>query len=98
MRYRGQSFELEVRKTAGDLAAEFHRVHRERYGYAQEQSEIEIVSARLRSFGVRREVTAKEKIGAGKTKPHSEVTAHVDGQKDNCCVYNRDESFCGSKD
>jgi hypothetical protein len=27
-------------------------VHRERYGYAQEQSEIEIVSARLRSFGV----------------------------------------------
>ena len=52
MRYRGQSFELEVRNTTGDLAAEFHRAHRERYGYAQEQSEIEIVSARLRSFGV----------------------------------------------
>ena len=52
MRYRGQSFELEVRNTTGDLAAEFHRAHRERYGYAQEQSEIEIVSARLRSFGL----------------------------------------------
>jgi N-methylhydantoinase A len=30
MRYRGQSFELEVRNTDGDLATAFHRVHRER--------------------------------------------------------------------
>ncbi len=63
MRYRGQSFELEVRNADGDLAAEFHRVHRERYGYAQEQSEIEIVSARLRSFGLV-EKLGLTKIGA----------------------------------
>jgi len=31
MRYRGQSFELEVRNTKGDLAAEFHRAHCVRY-------------------------------------------------------------------
>src|SRR5258705_2241132 len=52
MRYRGQSFELEVRMTRGDIASGFHRAHLERYGYAQEESEIEIVSARLRSFGL----------------------------------------------
>lgn len=52
MRYRGQSFELLIEKTTGNVAAAFHRAHRERYGYAQEQSEIEIVSARLRSVGL----------------------------------------------
>ena len=57
----GQSFELEVRNTTGDLAAAFHRAHRERYGYAQEQSEIEIVSARLRSFGLGGQVRLNEK-------------------------------------
>ncbi len=54
MRYRGQSFELLVTKTDGNIAAAFHRAHRERYGYAQEQSEIEIVSVRLRSVGLSR--------------------------------------------
>ncbi|HEU5130764.1 MAG TPA: hydantoinase/oxoprolinase family protein, partial [Pyrinomonadaceae bacterium] len=96
MRYRGQSFELEVRKTAGDLAAEFHRVHRERYGYAQEQSDIEIVSARFRSFGVVEKLPQK-KIGAGKTKPHSEVTAHVDGRKTTVALYRREDLFAGAK-
>src|SRR5258705_8830711 len=52
MRYLGQSFELEIKQTTGNIAASFHEAHRERYGYAQESSEIEIVSARLRSSGL----------------------------------------------
>ena len=96
MRYRGQSFELEVRKTSGDLAAEFHRVHRERYGYAQEKSEIEIVSARLRSFGLV-EKLPQRKIGAGKTKPHGEVIAHIDGRKRTVALYRREELFAKTK-
>ncbi|HEU4508505.1 MAG TPA: hydantoinase/oxoprolinase family protein [Pyrinomonadaceae bacterium] len=67
MRYRGQSFELEIRDLSGDLAAEFHRAHRERYGYAQEHSEIEIVSARVRSFGLV-EKLPQTKLKRGKTK------------------------------
>jgi N-methylhydantoinase A len=90
MRYRGQSFELEVRKTEGDLATEFHRVHRERYGYAQEQSEIEIVSTRLRSFGVVEKLTQR-KVESGKAKPHCEVTAHLDGRKTTVALYRREE-------
>ena len=96
MRYRGQSFELEVRKTEGDLAAEFHRVHRERYGYAQEESEIEIVSARLRSFGVVEKLPLT-KIKSGKTKPHGEVNLYLRGRKTSAALYRRDELPAGMK-
>ncbi len=96
MRYRGQSFELEVRKTEGDLAAEFHRVHRERYGYAQEQSEIEIVSARLRSFGVVEKLPLT-KIKSGKVKPHGEVSVYLQGRKTTAALYRREELFANAK-
>jgi len=96
MRYRGQSFELEVRNMAGDLAAEFHRVHRERYGYAQEQSEIEIVSARLRSFGVVEKLPLT-KIKSGKVKPHGEVSMYLHGRKTTAALYRREELLANVK-
>ena len=96
MRYRGQSFELEVRKIEGDLASEFHRVHRERYGYAQEQSEIEIVSARLRSFGVVEKLPLT-KIRSGKTKPHGQVNMYLHGRKTTAALYRREELFANAK-
>jgi len=96
MRYRGQSFELEVQNTKGDLAAAFHRLHRERYGYAQEQSEIEIVSARLRSFGVV-EKLAQRKLSRGKAKPSRRVTAYFDGRKTDVAYYERHELSAGVK-
>lgn len=96
MRYRGQSFELEVRKTTGDLAFEFHRVHRERYGYAQEQSEIEIVSARLRSFGVVEKLPLT-KIRSGKTKPHEKVEMYLEGRRVTAALYRREELCAGAK-
>ena len=96
MRYRGQSFELEVRNTTGDLAAEFHRAHRERYGYAQDQSEIEIVSARLRSFGLV-EKLPERRLAAGKSKPHGKVTAYLGGRKMSVALYKRDELFANTK-
>jgi N-methylhydantoinase A len=53
-RYQGQSYELPI--SAGDLdpaslAADFHRAHRERYGYASPEAAVEIVTARLRGLG-----------------------------------------------
>lgn len=77
MRYRGQSFELEIRNISGDLGAEFHRVHYERYGYAQEQSEIEIVSARVRSLGIV-EKLAQPKIAPGKNRARGDVYKRED--------------------
>ena len=96
MRYRGQSFELEVRSTTGDLAAEFHHAHRERYGYAQEASEIEIVSARLRSFGLV-EKLPERRLAAGKNKTNGKVTAHIGGRRMSVALYKRDELFANTK-
>jgi len=45
LRYRGQSFELTV-PLQPDLAHAFHRAHAERYGYADESREIELVAVR----------------------------------------------------
>src|SRR6185503_18733049 len=52
LRYKGQSFELEIKRTSGNIAAEFHRAHQERYGYAQPENVVEVVRARVRSSGI----------------------------------------------
>jgi N-methylhydantoinase A len=51
LRYRGQSFELELPATPIVLQ-DFHRAHRERYGHADESRAVEIVSVRLRAIGL----------------------------------------------
>jgi N-methylhydantoinase A len=94
MRYRGQSFELEVNETGASVEAAFHRVHRERYGYAQEQSQVEIVSARLRSFGLVEKLPV-EKIRSRKRrdeeKPNNHEMAYFSGRRTRVAVYSRDE-------
>lgn len=91
MRYRGQSFELLITRTTGDIAAAFHRAHRERYGYAQEASEIEIVSARLRSSGlVERLSMRKIRVRKGVAKPNNTTTSYLDGRKTSVALYKRD--------
>lgn len=98
MRYRGQSFELLIEKTSGNLAASFHRAHRERYGYAQEGSEIEIVSARLRSIGIVSKLKVRKvAVTRGVAKPHEQVTAYLNGRKTRVGVYRRDELRGGVK-
>jgi N-methylhydantoinase A len=98
MRYRGQSFELEVKDTTGDLAASFHQAHRERYGYAQEENEIEIVSARLRSFGlVPKLPVTKIPASRGVVNPHGSTVAYFGGKKQNVAIYRRAELRGGVK-
>ncbi len=93
-RYLGQSFELEVKNTSGDIAASFHEAHRERYGYAQEKSEIEVVSARLRSSGMVEKLPKTPVKVSGRRRfvqPHELVAAHFEGRKLRVGVYHRDE-------
>jgi len=45
LRYRGQSFELTV-PLGADLAGRFHRLHEQRYGYADRDGELELVAIR----------------------------------------------------
>lgn len=51
LRYRGQSFELEI-AAQGDVLTAFHQAHHSRYGHADPQRAVEIVSLRLRAVGV----------------------------------------------
>jgi N-methylhydantoinase A len=98
LRYKGQSFELDIKQTSGNLTASFHRAHRERYGYAQEANVVEIVSARVRSSGIvdklqpGRTRTVRKKLYA---KPSKHVSAYLDGKKLSAAVYQRNELSAG---
>jgi N-methylhydantoinase A len=50
LRYRGQSYELTVPFSEG-ISAGFHEIHRQTYGYARPDAEIEIVNLRVRAAG-----------------------------------------------
>jgi len=100
LRYQGQSFELEIKKTSGNIAAEFHRAHRERYGYAQESNIVEIVSARVRSTGMVEKLAqrrSKTSVRQAIAKPTKHVTAYLDGKKLTVAVYERENLAAGEK-
>jgi N-methylhydantoinase A len=47
LRYRGQGYELNV-PHGPEMAAQFHDLHRRRYGFANEAKPIEVVNVRVR--------------------------------------------------
>ena len=100
LRYKGQSFELEIKRTSGNIAAEFHRAHQERYGYAQEANVVEIVSARVRSSGIVEKI-AEQRSVKSTSKPFSKssktVNAYLDGKKQKTLVFNRAELSAGAR-
>ncbi|MGH8014118.1 MAG: hypothetical protein ACREQ4_16630, partial [Candidatus Binataceae bacterium] len=48
MRYRGQSYEIEI-KLGPDFISEFHEAHRRTFGHAAAQATVEVVNLRLRA-------------------------------------------------
>ena len=101
MRYRGQSFELEIKNTRGDLANVFHRAHRERYGYAQENNTIEVVSARLRSLGLVEKLSVERTrtttAGNGPAKSYTHVETYIAGKRVRAEVYDRERLKAGAR-
>jgi N-methylhydantoinase A len=99
MRYRGQSFELEVDYRSGSIADSFHRAHRDRYGYAQELCEVEIVSARLRSLGLVEQLEQERFARKPRqlAKLHDRVKAYMSGQRLQVGVYRRETLRAGVK-
>jgi len=100
VRYKGQSFELQIKQTAGNIAAAFHRAHQSRYGYAQPKNTVEIVSARVRSIGVIEKLkTQRFKSSSSRTivKPHDFVETYFDRKKIRAAVYRREELLAGSR-
>jgi N-methylhydantoinase A len=96
-RYTGQSFELQI-KTLENVVAAFHQAHRARYGYSQEDSPVEIVSAKLRSSGMVDK--PKRKSSARRTstlvKPHDFAWAYFEQKRVRANVYRREALENGS--
>jgi N-methylhydantoinase A len=100
MRYKGQSFELEIKRTREELAASFHRAHEARYGYAQKSNTVEVVSARVRSTGVVEKLAQKRSSFVGRkryAKPVKQVNAYLDGKKVRAAVYDREKLSTGTQ-
>ena len=100
VRYKGQSFELQIKQTTGNVAAAFHRAHHSRYGYAQPKNVVEIVSARVRSIGIIEKVKIQRlKSSSSKTiaKPHDFVETYFERKQVRAAVYRREELSAGSR-
>jgi N-methylhydantoinase A len=96
-RYKGQSFELEIRSNSAGIRSAFHCAHRERYGYAQETNVVEIVSARLRSAGIVEELPLKRTAARKKLRAITAafVPAYFEGRKLRTAIYKRDSLKAG---
>lgn len=100
VRYKGQSFELQIKQTTDNIAAAFHRAHQSRYGYAQPKNVVEIVSARVRSIGVIEKLKIQRlKSSSSKmlTKPHDFVETYFDRKRIRAAVYRREELSASSR-
>jgi N-methylhydantoinase A len=96
-RYKGQSFELELNQTSGNIGAAFHRAHQARYGYSQRANTVEIVAARLRSAGLVRELkqTRLRPVKSGLAQPDAQVQASLNGRNLNLGLYRREDLEAG---
>jgi N-methylhydantoinase A len=97
-RYKGQSFELQIKQTSGNIVAAFHRAHRARYGYAQEKNVVEIVSARVRSIGVVEKIKPPRAHVAANVvaKPNEWVETYFGRKKIRAAVYRRERLAAGA--
>ncbi|MDT7603327.1 MAG: N-methylhydantoinase, partial [Acidobacteriota bacterium] len=101
-RYRGQSFELEIRfnKPSG-IAAAFHRAHLARYGYAQSANAVEVVSARVRSRGLVEKIKtgrpAARTTSRAPLRPRDFAQVHFDARPVRTAVYAREELPAGAR-
>ncbi len=99
LRYKGQSFDLEIPYTSGDIDTAFHRAHLKRYGYAQESSIIEVVTARVRSSGLTEKIMQPRASKADKrfAKRRRLVESHISGKKIRAGVYEREHLSAGEQ-
>jgi len=67
LRYAGQGFELNLEWNGGaDILERFHRLHRQRYGYADPSRALEIVNARVRMLAPSEPLQFnRERLGRG---------------------------------
>lgn len=97
VRYLGQSFELDIRWKPGiDIASTFHAAHVDRYGYAQAENPVEIVSARVRSSGLVEQADMDPLARRARTRvvsPKRHLPVHFGIKPSKTGIYSRSELF-----
>ncbi|MBS1789921.1 MAG: hydantoinase/oxoprolinase family protein [Acidobacteria bacterium] len=101
MRYRGQSFELEIslsNEVETDAVRRFHQAHRARYGHADEQKAVEIVSIRLRATGVtdKPQLKSEKTFRRYKAKPQRDALVWLSDKRRKVAVFDRAELLSGA--
>jgi N-methylhydantoinase A len=92
VRYRGQGYELNV-PFGSKMAAEFHELHRKRYGFASEARAIEIVNVRVRMVAPAPEFEqTREPVrdGDGRQAIVAQRPVHFDGEELQTRAYDRE--------
>jgi len=88
LRYRGQAFELSVagaeEPEPGELRAAFDAAHEERYGYADPDAELELVTVRV---AVALPGTEPRAAAVGEPEPAASRRAHLGGRSLEATVY-----------
>ena len=97
VRYRGQSYEIEV-ALGPRFVDDFHRAHRQAFGYAALEAPVEVVNLRLRA-SARGPLIAPPRIPRSKSKPLpiSKTSVIVGETRRTVPVYSREEIGSGSK-
>ena len=102
LRYRGQGYELNLPFTR-NLLSDFHQEHHRRYGYANPERDVELVTLRLRAT-LRTKKAHVGTVAFGRPSranlgsiaaPKAPVL--FDGKKFNTAIYSRDELQPGKK-
>jgi N-methylhydantoinase A/oxoprolinase/acetone carboxylase beta subunit len=96
VRYRGQSYEIEVRLTPR-FAAEFHAAHRRTFGHAAPAAAVEVVNLRLRATAPGA-VAAPERLARnpGRSSPARRAQVLSGGRTRAVPVYARDAIGAGA--
>ncbi|HVB82413.1 MAG TPA: hydantoinase/oxoprolinase family protein [Candidatus Binataceae bacterium] len=97
VRYRGQSYEIEVRLTPR-FAAEFHAAHRRIFGHAAPAAAVEVVNLRLRATAPGA-AAAPERLGRseGRPSPARRVQVVAGGRTRAVPVYAREAIGAGAR-
>jgi len=97
MRYRGQSYELEVALTPG-FVEEFHKSHQQTFGHSSPDSPVEVVNLRLRSSASGPSITP-HKITRNTKSPTAvaRIDTLVGDKLHRVPIYSRDDLAAGAK-
>ena len=99
LRYAGQGYELNV-DWCEDFVAAFHRLHEQRYGYADRERVVEVVNLRVRMQSRTSAVELKRyemRAGDGCQAVLKRKPIRFDGKRCEAVVYQRDGLRCGDR-